>query len=342
MPKELLKSVAYRSGALGLYHRLRNRRSLTVVSFHRILREDDPRWPTSDPDYTMPAHAFSASLDFFRRHYNVVSLDQVLQARRGTATLPPRALLITFDDGWADTAEVALPELRRMGMPAVLFLVPDAVGRREAFYQEQLVAAWRAGRLGIEELEAALDAAGAPRGSRPAAGPMDLDRLRGAIGRVEAMAPGERQAFLDGFRDRLSDGLRHMVDAAQLERLLDGGVAIGAHGKSHVRMTSPHADPEVELGVARAEVSRHARGQEVRTLSFPFGRYDERVLRAARDAGYELMFTSVRVLNPVSPRLADLLGRTGFDAGNVLDAQGRFRPDWLALYLFRPPLGAVA
>src|SRR5690606_5764285 len=123
MPKEFLKSVLYRSGALGLYHRLRNRRSLTVVSFHRILREDDPRWATCDPDYTLRADAFAASLAFFRRHYNVVSLEQVLDARRGAGRLPPRALLITFDDGWADTAQVALPELQRAGLPAVLFLV---------------------------------------------------------------------------------------------------------------------------------------------------------------------------------------------------------------------------
>ncbi|NLA68028.1 MAG: polysaccharide deacetylase family protein [Gammaproteobacteria bacterium] len=342
MPKEFLKSVLYRSGALGLYHRLRNRRSLTVVSFHRILREDDPRWATCDPDYTLRADAFAASLAFFRRHYNVVSLEQVLDARRGAGRLPPRALLITFDDGWADTAQVALPELQRAGLPAVLFLVADAVGRREPFYQEQLVAAWRAGSLGIEDLEAALDAAGAPHAAAAPSGPLDLARLRAAIERVEAMAPRERQAFMAGLADRVGDGCRHMVDAGDLERLLEAGVAIGAHGKSHVRMTSPHADPVVELGVARSELERHAGGREVCTLSFPHGRYDDGVLRIARDAGYELMFTSVQVLNPVSPRPGDLLGRTGFDAGNVLDAKGRFRPDWLALYLFRPPLRAVS
>lgn len=332
--------MLYRSGLLGLYHRLRNRRSLTVVSFHRILRDDDPRWAGSDPDYTMRADVFARSLGFFRRHYNVVSLEQVLQARRGKAALPPRALLVTFDDGWADTADCALPELRRAGLPAVVFVVADAVGRREGFYQEALLGAWRTGRLSIESLEHALDAADAPAGTGARGVADDLPRLRAAVSRVEAMSPAERDRFLGGLAPLLDDGLRHMVDADDMARLTAAGVAIGAHGKTHIRMTSPHADPGVELGGARRLLEAHA-GDGVRTLSFPHGRYDAAIVRQARDDGYELMFTSVPVLNPVLPRPGEVLGRTGFDSGNVLDARGDFRPDWLALYLFRPPLRAI-
>lgn len=340
--KELSKSLLYRSGALGLVHRVRNRRSLTVVCFHRILGEDDPRWAGSDPDYTMGVAVFARSLAFFRRHYNVVSLQQVLDARRHGVALPPRALLITFDDGWSDTAEYALPELQRAGLPAVMFLVADAVGREQAFYQEALLAEWRLGRLAIDALEAALDAAGAPVGGNGRADPDGLPRFRAAVARVEAMAPAERERFLARLLPGRDDGLRHMVDAADLERLVAGGVAIGAHGKTHIRMTSPHADIAAELGEARRLAGVHAGGVEVRSLSFPHGRYDESIVRRAQDEGYELMFTSVPVLNPVSPRPGAVLGRTGFDAGNVLDARGRFRADWLALYLFRPPRRVVA
>lgn len=290
----------------------------------------------------MRADVLARSLTFFRRHYNVVSIDQVLDARRGTARLPPRALLITFDDGWADTAEYALPELRRAGLPAVLFVVADAVGRRQGFYQEALLGAWRAGLLPIDGFERALDAVGAPVGDGSDATEDGLPRLRAAIARVEAMSPAARRDFLASHEGLLEDDLRHMVDAEDLARLAGGGVAIGAHGKSHIRMTSPHADPAAELGVARELLEPHAGEREVRTLSFPHGKYDESIVRMARDVGYELMFTSVPVLNPVEPGPGYLLGRTGFDTGSVLDADGKFRPDWLALYLFRRPLRAIA
>jgi hypothetical protein len=70
-------------------------------------------------------------------------------------------------------------------------------------------------------------------------------------------------------------------------------------------------------------------------MSFPNGVYDTEIARQAQHAGYELVFTSVPVLNPVSPKVGWLLGRTGFETSTVVDANGRFRPDRLAMYLFR-------
>jgi hypothetical protein len=70
-------------------------------------------------------------------------------------------------------------------------------------------------------------------------------------------------------------------------------------------------------------------------MSFPHGAHDLAIAERARAAGYELLFTSVPVLNPVAPQPSWLLGRTGFETDTIVDERGRFRPDRLALYLFR-------
>src|SRR5204862_6462518 len=54
--------------------------------------------------------------------YTVVSLEQVLDHYVGGAALPPRAILVTFDDGYRDNLENAVPILRRHGYPAVIFV----------------------------------------------------------------------------------------------------------------------------------------------------------------------------------------------------------------------------
>jgi peptidoglycan/xylan/chitin deacetylase (PgdA/CDA1 family) len=341
MVKDLSKKLLYRSGLLGLYHRVRNSRSLTVVMFHRILREDDPRWPSSDPGYTLTTDVLAQSLRFFKRHYNVVSLAQVLDARRG-GTLPPRALLITFDDGWADNADHALPELKRAGLPALMFVVADAVGRRQPFYQESIIAAWRRGALGIGELRDALRVV-APGSVSSDDADDGIDGLRAIISRIERLSPADREALVCGFRAALDDGLRHMVDVEDLQQLLAGGVALGAHGKTHVPMTSRHADVDAELAGARAQLSGalEGSGAAIVAMSFPHGAHDQAIAERARESGYELAFTSVPVLNPACPQPGWLLGRTGFERDNVVDSRGSFRPDWLALYLFRPPLRAL-
>ena len=328
--------MLYASGALSLYHRARNAGSLTVVMFHRTLSPGDPRWATCDPDYTLSRDVFARSLAFFRRHYNVVSLEQVLQARRSGAPLPPRAMLLTFDDGWADNVDHALPELRKAGMPALMFVVADAVGRRQPFWQERLIAAWRRGTVGVREIAARMPDADTEENG----GADGMPALRRLIARLEGLPAPEREDVLAPFEAALDDGLQHMVDARQLLALRDGGVALGLHGKSHVRMTEA-TDLDAQLDGARqalaaslAQASGAAEAPPT-TLSFPHGAHDAQIAGKARDAGYELLFTSVPVLNPARARPGWLLGRTGFETDAVVDGTGRFRPDWLAWYLFR-------
>lgn len=333
MLPDLAKKLLYGSGALGLYHRIRNSRSLTVVMFHRVLSPDDPRWQSCDPDYTLSTDLLKRSLDFFKRHYNVVSLAQLLESRSIGTRLPPRPLLITFDDGWADNADFALPELQRAGLPALMFVVADAVGTRQPFYQECLVAAWRRGALSVADLVASL------RHQVPAAdiSPAEtIESLRRVIAHVESLEPAQRKRVLAPFAAALDDGLRHMVSVEDLQRLRQGGVTLGLHGKTHAPMTSV-ADLDVELGGARAALADHLgeAGPTAESMSFPHGAHDREIARRANDAGYRLVFTSVPVLNPVRPQPGWLLGRTGFDAAVVVDTRGRFRPDRLALYLFR-------
>ncbi|MGH8061502.1 MAG: polysaccharide deacetylase family protein [Pseudoxanthomonas sp.] len=332
MLKDLFKKLLYACGALGVYHRLRNAGSLTVVMFHRTLVPADPRWESCDPDYTLAMPWFSESLAFFKRHYNVVSLRQVLESRSGGTALPARALLITFDDGWSDNADYALPELQRQGLPALMFVVADAVGGRQPFFQEQLIAAWRHGKLRVDELSAAMRPYSTdswqPDGN-------SMADLRETIARLEALDLAVRDDVLRLFMGDMDDGLRHMVDIPDLERLQAGGVALGLHGKTHTPMTVA-LDVDAELGGARAELAHHL-GQAAcaESMSFPHGAYDAAIAQQAREAGYELVFTSVPVLNPVSPNVGWLLGRTGYETDTVVDASGRFRPDWLAMYLFR-------
>ncbi len=331
--KDLSKKLLYASGLLGLYHRLRNAGSLTVVMFHRTLSPDDPRWRTCDPDYTLSIAHLSESLVFFKRHYNVVSLARVLEARRTGAALPPRALLITFDDGWSDNADYALPALQRAGLPALMFVVADAVGTQQPFFQERLISAWRRGALQVSELARVM----APVLAGPWM-PRDesIASLRQAIARLEGLDAEQRRGLLQPYLQALDDGLRHMVDAGELHKLQAGGMALGLHGKTHTPMTHA-ADIDAELGGARADLARHLGqpGPTAESMSFPHGSHNAEIAERARQAGYELVFTSVPVLNPVAPRLGWLLGRTGFETDTVVDARGRFRPDWLALYLFR-------
>jgi peptidoglycan/xylan/chitin deacetylase (PgdA/CDA1 family) len=278
---------------------------------------------------------FAKTVRFLKRHYNVVGVDEVIGSRRGKRRLPPRALLITFDDGWSDNVDYALPILKSENVPAVLFVVADAVGRSRPFFQEELMAAWRSNRLSEGEWRTLGQAAGF---ARPLPGGNDLRALRELIAAVEAMAVAERNQILASLTDRLSDGTRHMVSAEELSRLRAGSVEIGLHGKTHTPMTQA-SDLDSELEGARASVARQMNAEPARlsTMSFPHGRWTPEIVARARLLGFDLMFTSVPALNVLDPSCPDLLGRIGVETEAVQDQRGRFRPEWLALRLFRLP-----
>ena len=76
------------------------------------------------------AKHFEAALKFITRHYTPVSLQDVIADSDGRA-LPPRPVLVTFDDAYASVREFAAPLCSKFGVPAVFF-VNGGVSRQPA------------------------------------------------------------------------------------------------------------------------------------------------------------------------------------------------------------------
>jgi peptidoglycan/xylan/chitin deacetylase (PgdA/CDA1 family) len=86
---------------------------------------------------------------------------------------------------------------------------------------------------------------------------------------------------------------RHVphLDWPALRALVQKGVAIGSHGATH-RDLRKLDDPDLERELRASRTAlEDALGVAVRSVSYPFGRYDERVQQAAARAGYTLGFS---------------------------------------------------
>ena len=89
---------------------------LSVVLFHRVLAAPDPLFP-DDIDQAR----FRKICDWLATWFTVLPLDQALR-QQADGCLPARALSITFDDGYADNHEVALPILQRHALAATFYV----------------------------------------------------------------------------------------------------------------------------------------------------------------------------------------------------------------------------
>ena len=79
----------------------------------------------------------------YEHHYHTITLDELYAYLQYGHPLPARPVVITFDDGYRDTYETALPILRQYGFKGVLFIPADEIGRR--LTQDELLAMRAAG-----------------------------------------------------------------------------------------------------------------------------------------------------------------------------------------------------
>ncbi|QYN34472.1 polysaccharide deacetylase family protein [Pseudonocardia sp. DSM 110487] len=257
---------------------------LLVLGYHNI--ESTWFWP-SRPGAGIAT--FARQMRVLHRIANVVPLEDALDALAAGRPLPPRAVALTFDDGYRDNLELAAPVLRGYGMPATIYLVPGFLSGEQHAWWERLgwaVGRARARRVRLDGQELVLgDDGAALRTVETLVKRMTHDERMNAVERlVEDLRPsGEYRAdelFLDW------DAARGLVPA---------GMTVGSHTLSHAILgRETAADQHVDLRESRRVLQREL-SAEVATLAYPNGTrddYDDATFAAAREAGYSHAVTA--------------------------------------------------
>ena len=123
--------------ASGWYRRQLDRDSfpgVLVLCYHGV-RSD--RWRAGEPSFPelhIDAATFDAHCRVLANVCQPISLDDWRDARFGRRPLPPRPVLVTFDDGYRSVFEIARPILKRHGIPAVVFVCTDPICDRQLFW----------------------------------------------------------------------------------------------------------------------------------------------------------------------------------------------------------------
>ena len=121
-----------------------------ILMYHQVSPEIDRRFGK----YTVSPRMFAAQMAWLAlARYQPVTLDALLDARSGQR-LPHRPVVITFDDGFRDCVDYAVPILKRRGFTATFFLVAGLLGKTsrwlvaERGFEMAMIDASTARRLG--------------------------------------------------------------------------------------------------------------------------------------------------------------------------------------------------
>jgi glycosyltransferase involved in cell wall biosynthesis/peptidoglycan/xylan/chitin deacetylase (PgdA/CDA1 family) len=127
-----LRTLEHLRGARSARRALSTGRA-AVLAYHAV----DDLHGDQLQEYAVPAGALADQLDdLARRGWTFVDLDTLLRALAGEERLPPKAVLVTFDDAYADLLRSGLPVLEKRGIPAVVYAVAGSVGGSNEWRRE--------------------------------------------------------------------------------------------------------------------------------------------------------------------------------------------------------------
>lgn len=268
---------------LGVYDR-RIRRAgaehLWFIPFYHRILDDDEQEPF-DFGLGVSRRRFEEQLAFFRERFHLCTVRDALKIQV-SGDWPERPLLsITFDDGYLDNIELALPLLHRHGCPATFFICTGPIESDLPFWWDLVIA--MAGRREQREWQQLLE-----KLDFMADFTDPKDELQAALGRLWQMPFETIKTLLDypsSLDAEVSADCPPRMNKGHLQVLLDHGMELAAHTHNHPNLTKETDETirsEIVLSRSRLEAWT---GEEITGFATPHGFVDDRVKRLCAEEG---------------------------------------------------------
>jgi peptidoglycan/xylan/chitin deacetylase (PgdA/CDA1 family) len=276
----------------------------TVLAYHDVV--DSPSELTYD---AVTVRNLAMQFDWLQENgYRVVSLDDVLAAQRGERPLPPRPVVITFDDGYRSFYTHAYPLLTAFKYPAVLSVVGSFLNvppRGQVRYGSTLVArenfvTWaqlrEMQRSGLVEIGSHTYGLHTTIYTNPQGGEVPAATGQGFIRRRSGLRLGERIP-LQLPQPTLGDVRSVLSMASQRYLALAVDIVQAAIDYAYDPRTGRYETDDEYRRRVRADLERNSElleanlGVRPRVITWPYGRWNEVTRAAAREAGMPIGLT---------------------------------------------------
>jgi peptidoglycan/xylan/chitin deacetylase (PgdA/CDA1 family) len=267
--------------------------SAAILMYHSVL--PDPAVQSDSLGGIIHSEtAFRGQLELLARDYHPITLDQTVKHLRDAAELPKRSVVVTFDDGYADNYEVAMPILNHFAVPATFYVAVDCVENRRLPWPSRLRFAFRRTKLTTWT-----DPLGKPWGL---IAPLSREEAFLAACDLCCQLSGKPQeGFVNGIEQALLTSLSgesgpFMMSYDELRGLNRHGHTVGSHTMTHPNMAylkEEEAQHELAESKQRLESELHA---PIKHFSYPCPalspHWNERTLEQSRALGYETAVTT--------------------------------------------------
>ncbi len=307
--KNKIKTALHRLGLCRLSHSIRNKHKLTVIMLHRILPEEELSIQGCDREWTLTTKEFDSLLSFLKKHYTIISEQDLINFKTNNIKLPKYPLILTFDDGWYDNYQYALPLLKKHNLPALIFIATNWINSSVGFWQEQIVSACQKQPTLFEEIKEILA----------------LQHLMNVAQLIKLLDRDDQEAHRQKVLSKIATALpvnRQMMSTQELKQLLDSNISLGGHGASHSKLDSLTPTQHNQELIDSYSMISELTDKSCLSMSFPHGRYNEQITQQAVDTGFSLLFSSNKgtstfeqpIYNRIHVSFRNIMNHNKFDA----------------------------
>lgn len=274
-----LKHLATVTSGLG------KQKKLFVLIYHRVLDE---------PDFMRPGEAdknvFSWQMALLAKYFNVLPFSEAFEKLQ-TNTLPARAVCITFDDGYADNLQNAVPILKRHNFTATFFIASGYLDGG-CMWNDTIIESIR----NIQHTE--LDLTGIELGKYVVATSAQKEiAAQDMIKKIKYLQPVQRlwlSEQIAKYANAVPCDL--MLTSKQLKQLHQQGMEIGGHTVSHPIMAKLAANDATREIMANKKALEQLLNTKIRYFAYPNGKlgkdYLPEHIDSIKNAGYQAAFST--------------------------------------------------
>ena len=287
--REIISYLFDYSGILKLIYSIFNRKKALILCYHRVIDLNElPFLP--QPGMYVKKKTFDMHMRFLKENFNVVPLSNIIQKVLSKQEFEDKTCAITFDDGWRDNYVHAYPILKKLQLPATIFLTTNVIDTSKCFWSEKinyllnnimrdkklnkiLLSGSELFRKVNNEflyLEDRIDFIIEQMKG------MKLEGIEKIVGRLKEIS-GNRNIFKS----------RIMLSWKEIEEMSNYNITFGSHGANHIILTNLD---EKEL---RSEVTGSLEEISKRNIAFlpffcyPNGDYSEAIKKTVANVGYK-------------------------------------------------------
>lgn len=296
--RKIIAWVYYYSGLHKFYHKGK----VHILMYHRVLKDDDEAILSMQPGMYVTESVFKNQMMFLTRHYQVISLLELLELwKNGEYSKDERYCIVTFDDGWLDNYLYAYPILKKYKIPATIFITTSFIGTNRWYWPEKLTYLLLNTKLRELDLSDRLEDIRDDVASyiltiiNDEGDYVTSNKIDFIIETLKQYSEESINIALDRVYELLDISApdeRAVLNWDEIKEMSDNGILFGSHTCNHKILTG------VPLSEAREELEnsmcllKEKDLKYVPVFCYPNGNYNQEVQSAVRECGYDSAVTT--------------------------------------------------